>query len=843
VYAAREALEHLASLVADVALAPYAAGYRELLGEYAAAFAALKKESGVIDFEDAVESVAALLEERRDIAAEYRHHFAAIMIDEFQDTDALQMRAVDALRDENLCVVGDMHQSIYGFRFADVGVMRALIDEIGPPISMHVNYRSHPDVLRAVNALFEDEAFFGDASGALEPGRTGDGGVPWPDETPHVEMHVVDRRVCRAGERPQREAKAIAARARALLDEGAAPDDIVVLLRGMTHAPTIAHALRSLGVPVHVASGERLFESPEVTDVRALLRAIVVPTDDAAMVRVLAGPVSGVGDDMLLAIRQAAGTDSLWEGMVTLAEKGVAEVAALVRSIKTLRRRMGAQRLGDFVHDVLHEFDYDLTLLAAGPQGVQAWANTTKLIRMAEEFERAHRGDVGAYLAYLDDYDRYVSREPVASMSGASGAVRIMSIHAAKGLEFPIVVLGDMGRKLAESCSGPFLVDRLDGEPVLAVEHPKDASALEGVKDTLFAEVRAARDEAEAAEQRRLLYVAMTRAENALILVGTADPECQEKRTASDLVLAALGYPDSDSVVEIGEGRLSLTWHAEELSEGTAEGAAKATGAAAAETGAPRLQLEAVESGTALPDDVGDRGLETISYSAFQTFERCQRRFYVTHVLGMRGLGQGDSPALRIGSAVHQALQAQDPLAATPRVARRFGLGEAEEQRLLNAVESFAISPLRKRIAEADEAHAEWPLAVDLGETMLVGSMDLVARDGDEVLIVDYKTGQDREAAQGEQRMAGYRLQARCYALAALRDGARRVRVVFAFVEQAMESVEFTFAAEEATTIEAELGQRLQAISHSDLPHLDAYDPALCSDCEASGVFCPIRQP
>ncbi len=662
---AKEKVADLVGALSDALLAPFAEEYRALLQAYADEYGRAKASIGMMDFGDAVEGAASLFAKRPDVAAAYQERFKLIMMDEFQDTNESQMMALDPIRDDNLCAVGDVQQSIYGFRYADVDVMRALAEEVDTELPLTLNYRSHRDVLHVINHLFASESLMGNAYTPLVPERTDGFVVPWPSDAPRVEMHLLDETLCETGTHATEEAAVVAHRIRHMIDEGTRADDIAVLLRAMTHAPKIAAALSDHGVAAHLASGEAFFETPEIQDVRALLRVIAVPDDDAAMVCVLAGPMGALTDAGLLRLAGARQRgESLWRGLEAVSQgasdapaHAVEEAVAVCERLVMLRDLEGAVPLADLIHQAISAFDYDLTLLASGARGPQAWSNVTKLIRMADEFERVRPGDVGVFLASLADHEELVGREPVAPAAVAEGAVRIMSVHAAKGLEFPVVVVPNLGADLAGRTRGRMLLERDErGIPRLAVRWPQDGSSLEGLSDSSFEPLKTLRKRRDIAEEKRILYVALTRAEEALVLVGQANPG-NLRETACGLFSQALGIVADTQSVEADGVPVSVRWHGPRCASDEEPESAGA-GASTRELPSFGKLDDALDEATHIlcSPEAPEPLPRSLSYTSLHTFDDCPRRFFARYVLGLTRLSREEPRALAIGTAVHLAL-------------------------------------------------------------------------------------------------------------------------------------------------------------------------------------------
>jgi len=845
---AKARAQELTNMLGDVVLAPVAEQYVALLGAYADDYDARKRAAGLMDFSDAVEGVAALFDEHPDLVKRYQKHFKLIMMDEFQDTNELQMEAIQPMRCGNLCAVGDVQQSIYGFRYADVEVMRNLEDDVGTELPLTLNYRSHPEVLHVINAVFANNALMGSRYTPLEAGRTKEYEVPWLDDEPRVEMHLLDEKQYESGTHAAEEAELVAGRIESLIEAGAEPGQIGILMQAMTHAPKVAAALSARGINTHLASGEAFFETPEVQDLKALLRVVAVPDDDTAMIRILAGPLGALPDDEILAVSQVRG-QSLWQGLRSAAadspddhSESTSGASGIYLRISRLRELEGIVSLADLLHRAVYEFDYDLTLLASSAAGAPAWANVNKLIRMAAEYEAVASSDVAAFLGYLDDYENLVKREPVAPSTGVEGAVKIMSVHAAKGLEFPVVVLAGLGKGIASAVKGRILLERdSSGVPKLGMRWPDDGSTMKGVQDSTYELLKSARKETESEEVKRVLYVALTRAQEVLILVGQATPG-KFAATGCGLIGSALGLEPDTPYANVDGVRVKVDWHVPPggVDEEPIDPAALASEGRTSDTElwAGEIEQDAFSEGLCQPAPLSPTP-PSLSYTALHVFDQCSRRFYATYVLGLTKLTYGASEALEIGAAVHLVLQTDDPLQNVERIIEASGLAQVPAARVATAVSDFVGCSVAERLEAAPQVYRERPFSIDLGRTRLEGKIDAIAHEADGVLIIDYKTGIDAEASRSPERIAAYELQASCYALAVLEGGESSVEVMFVFVEQGCETLTFEFTGDDRERIREDIVGRLDKMETGDFPWLESRDERQCSECPAQGV-CPF---
>ena len=851
----QEAIEGLKLALGTAITRPYAHAFLKLVHEFDREYRAAKRARGLVDFGDLIEEIQHLFESRPDIADDVAKQFALLMVDEFQDTNRVQMKALDPLRRNNLCVVGDDQQSIYGFRYADVRLFEEMMGK-ADPFPMTTNYRSHADVLGAINGLFASDFLLGERLQALLPGRKEPDTPVWPPNSARVEFLVSDSDSRTAMTVREAQAEIVAERIVGLIETGTKAKNIVVLMRALSGASTYAEALRSRGVSTFLASGEMFFDTPEIADVRALLKAVIVPRDDAAMARMLSGPLVSLTPDTLLSMRQVKGV-CLWEAAALFADKIESDENVTVERREEAKRiretldtlhslRLEHERvpLSRFVLQACDAFDYDLTLLAAGPSGRRAWGNVLKLSRMAAELERVEPIDAGSFLEYLNRHERYVSREPSAVASAGEDAVRMMSVHAAKGLEFPVVVVADLASSLSRDEGAYFLLESIEDETRLALKHPPDGTPVEGCRDSWYPKISEYARSLEIDEEKRIFYVACTRARDALILVGDAKLTAPTQASIAGLLLLAMGSPQ-----ESGDKELSGGAEIQVVVERPDEwDSADRTILSAQESSFDNdAIMDAIKNFDAEADCESVWKRDTlptqISYSSLHQFDCCPHRFLATASLGLSWFREStQGGGLSLGSAVHAALEASEELQPSDRiiksVADAYGLDKVERERLMDAVATMSSSDIAKRVRNAERCQQESPFVLRIGESRLEGSIDLICWEGDKALIVDYKTGLDEDLSESSGRKAGYRLQAECYALAALETGAKEVEMVFAFVEQGARVDTYTFAASDAKRLRSEMQARVSAISDGVLDPPVGGAGEYCEECPVNGTLC-----
>jgi ATP-dependent exoDNAse (exonuclease V) beta subunit len=835
---------------------------QELLDLFAAEYAAAKQRESALDFEDLQLYARDLLRDDVEVRRAEQLRFRSIMVDEFQDTNRLQCEIVDLLREGHgacdVFFVGDEFQSIYGFRHADVAVFRDRREAAALRLPLTQNYRSRPEVLAAVNELFGDE-FGGDYQPLAASGEFADPVFGHP-----VELQVTDKRSYKEAGASWRsgEAAAIARRVRELVESGAAsPSEIVLLFAAGTDAEVYESALRAEGLPTYRATGRGYFGQQQVVDLLAYLRLLQNRYDDEALATVLASPFVGVSNDALVLIRRHAGKRPLFAGLErTLPDALSSDDERLLRAFKQRYDRLVAASartsLERLCEEIVSAHDYDLAVLARW-DGKRRYANLRKLMRLARSYEGLRGADIEGFVQFIRDQEAVGASqlEAVSEEEGAD-AVRLLTIHAAKGLEFKVVIVADAGRDTGGAPSADEILVRPDGSFGFRVIHPKSGKR-KGVFD--YDAVREAERREDDAERLRLYYVAMTRAIDRLIVSGAVDLErLQDRETPIGWVLGRLAAESeveaaADAAVELERGGARFVLRVDRAQPGAettepepdvAEGGQLALFAELPAAPAPR--------GYRLPDLVPPpvaplHRVRRLSYSALALFERCSYRYYAERGAGLREVrptGDGEGGGLRateVGDAVHRLLELVDFRApSAPDVAQVRGwypaVTEEELERVASFVMSYCESDLAARIAALDGVQPERPFAFEHDGVLLHGRLDALWREGPRALVLDYKTNSLAEGTPEAIVEADYRLQRLVYALACFRAGADEVEVVYHFLERPDAVVSTRFERREIPLLESELSEAIARINRGEF--VPTPGEFTCAGCPALEVVC-----
>ncbi|MEA2167528.1 MAG: hypothetical protein QOF76_828 [Solirubrobacteraceae bacterium] len=840
-----------------------------LLTRFAATCEQLKHQRAAVDFEDLQLLVRDLFAKNDAIRNRWAERFALIMIDEFQDTNRLQLDVLERLERGNLFAVGDEFQSIYGFRHADVTIFRERAAALGRRRvrRLRANFRSRPALLETINAIFVP--IFGDGFAPLVPGRAPEPAAPPegrlfdPDHVgavagpPPVELLLTDTSQdwdaapglgLELPDEPahrRAEARQVAERLKQEVDAGRRPGEIAVLVRAAASLRLLEQALEERGLATYVVGGRGYWSSEQVRDGLAYLQTLANPLDETALYAVLASPFAQVGADGLVLTAQAGRDqggawgaltgDTTW--MAALGERDALE--RITRILQTERERAERLPAEVLLERAIAATGYDVAVLAR-PGGERRLANLRKLMRLARDFERAEGRDLRAFLAFAQTQDLTGAREGEAALeSEGLDAVRLMTIHRAKGLEFNTVCIADLGRG-GPGGADPIRLGRVGagsiGIRLRALGAPVSVPALD------YAALDADRTRREDEEERRLLYVAMTRAREHLILAGGYDlarrPQPRPGAAPMTWILPAV-----EPLLE------------PQLNDPAAVAApAPPRGPAPAGTALP-VPATLLPAAPTAPHAVPT----TLSFTSLGAYGRCGYRWYLERVLRLPRvkpppLDDPEPPRnldlMARGSLVHTLLEDLDFASpATPEpdavraASRDVELTDDEVTDVQRLVDAFANSPLRARLDAAPVVRREAPFTFTLepgtGGLLVNGVVDVLAVESDGgLLIVDYKTnpldGTDpvtlTETDYGAQRLV--------YALAALRDGAERVEVAHCYLEDPAHPATATYTAADAARLNEELvglaaGLLAGDFAVTEQPHRD-----LCGSCPGRRALC-----
>lgn len=550
--------------------------WQTLIRKVAAAYQTAKARQGSLDFDDLELMTRNLLLTQPHVGVRYRGaEFKHLLVDEFQDTNAAQWQIVQALADldtpGSLFVVGDPKQSIYAFRGADVSVFGEVEGQIigsgGQSVPLSRSFRTHQPLVDCFNTLFEQLLVRDHSSPVahfqvtLGKPMTAHRKFPPMPESPAIEVLLIDRQEYEDGQpvlgkngKPKRlkseqrriwEAYEIAARLKELTTSGFMVydrdldkqrrvrfDDMAILFQSLSNVTLYEDVFKAVGLLFVTVAGRGYYSRQEVWDLLNLLQAVYNPADDLALATALRSPMFSLSDDALLALRLQTpvddsrnGNDSasidpmpLWDALAQpddlLPAQERDRVTFAHQTLNHLHAIAGRVTISELLREALDCTGY-LAVLTGLPDGARRRGNVEKLLEKAQSTGKTTLGEFSQYLFDLSTREAHEGEAPV----DVAGAVSVMTVHASKGLEYPVIVLADASWERGRSDRELVM---LDGEGGLAckVYHPDEDKMTNPFCYHHARRLHHLRDDA---ERLRLLYVAMTRAQDYLLISGQAN--------------------------------------------------------------------------------------------------------------------------------------------------------------------------------------------------------------------------------------------------------------------------------------------------------------------------------
>jgi ATP-dependent helicase/nuclease subunit A len=503
----------------------------------------------------------------------------------------------------------------------------------------------------------------------------------------------------------------------------------------------------------------------------------------------------------------------------------------------------GLERLCD---RIISEHDYDLAVLARW-DGRRRYANLRKLARLARSYEELRGPDIEGFLRFLFDQEAAGAKEAeAAAEEEGADAVRLLTIHSAKGLEFKVVVVADAGRN-PEFAARDEILCLPDGRVGFRIVDPSTGRRHAGAGFEALREQERAADEA---ESRRLYYVAMTRAIDRLVVSGAVDSaSTRDARAPIRWILDRLGADlGVDGPAEVGVNGTRVLLRVDRRHEEA--GAREEPGAAQLElfaAGSEPTAREAPELSPLLPiPDPPRHRIRRLSYSALALYSRCSYRFYAERLAGLRAVdGAGTVPgaedglaATEIGDAVHVLLEVSAPVEEVrERVTALYPAATEEDfERVAALVSAWRGSALARRLEAEEGVRVELPFAFEHDGVLLHGRFDAFRLAAGRALVVDYKTNRLEDLTPEEALEEDYGLQRLVYALAAFKAGAEEVEIAYVFLERPDEPVAATFAVADVAGLEAELSATIDAIQGGRF--VPTPSEIACAGCPALEVVC-----
>lgn len=774
-----------------------------VLQEFYACLSARKQENNVL-FNDDLDLLAIEhLQKNEALQQKYQERYKYIMVDEFQDTNERQRQLIYLLcgnkldNTNNLFIVGDVKQSIYRFRHADVSVFNRVKEDIaqnaGQNLGMKTNFRSTQSIVESCNTAFCQLMDLPKEEICLEhhEGANTGGAKVCLLQVPYKSK---DDDLGAKEDKWQKEAEAIAAylqqelpKVEPQLRPGASK---AILLRAMTHCEILRQTLQGYGINCVVVKGKGFYEQQEVLDILNLLAALHNRYASLELAGALRSSYFGLDDAVLTQLFWQTDKDKpLWDVLqavgsgelqLNLQPEQQALAMHAAERLRSLRQATALMALPELFAQLWDELKPEF-VLSQQENGPSKLANVKKLRRLAQQYCQTKQASLAEWLQNVKDLRASSSKEPAATVQ-ADDALQIMTIHNSKGLEFDLVILPQLDKSVkGDTASIKYLPGKEGEQGLLGIKVPDKEMQLQ---NSGVYELAKARDsELEEEESRRLLYVAMTRAQKQLLMVGTV---AEEK-----LPEAVIGLPAAKGWWQQLQAVYEADWEKRESScPWVRLLCADALSPAVAQQGEQqKLALEPLALAP-LPAYAAC-GRTCFTASALQTYLHCKRQYYYQQVLAVPELEQTvageqahELPASVTGSIVHKALELYNGYNAEAVFAialDEFAPGAAATQ-AKSMFDAYISSDLYKALPKKQKRELEFvqPLQQELAAE---GVIDLLAFDEDDkMIIVDYKTGTPPEP---DEVKLGYAYQLALYKDAAekLYPGKRVVRAELHFLQ------------------------------------------------------------
>jgi ATP-dependent exoDNAse (exonuclease V) beta subunit len=801
------------------------------LGGFLAAVEGEKRARGVLDFQDLLLKARDLLRDRPEVRRYFQQRIRFLLVDEFQDTDPLQAELVFFLAEQGavaadwrqvklapgkLFLVGDPKQSIYRFRRADIQVYeqaKCILSSVHPPLTIRQNFRSSPRLLQTINQVFAPQMTGEYQAGyvPLEPG------LEHSEAGPAVAMLFPPATYVAGGttEYFRQEADLLARFLRHIVQADGpvriwdsavgAPrpprfGDIAVLFPVTTGLAYYEDALRACSVPCQLNAGRQFYTRRETRDLLSVLRACDDPENAIAVVAALRSPFFGLSDEDLFLYRHAGGRFHYGRPP----REDFPRVAQSLRQLQRwheLRARTPLSALLDSILDGTCILPFLLLL----PEGEQAVANLLRVVELARRFESQPGACLRAFVSWLERRVEAEVAEADAALDDEEDAVHLLTIHTAKGLEFPVVALASMAcnRRNSEN----LLVDHAHGAIGVSLKCGEHRLSTANFEALALAEQQRAR-----AEDLRLLYVAATRAKDCLVAPQVRPEEARQPRFLDFLDRSPLRAATVPPQSTCEDGFLLV--RAEDLPQPEAPAAVLrhdvGARAAPAELVAPILEerqawlqqrselgLYPLErsAGVSPAGPVSapiDPDAEPGSATRSRAFPPEAGAPSSRSPEGGARVGAWPGPesatARALGTAFHSIMQ-QVSLAGEPQldvlmknVVRAWPVERAPLGATVREWVQVALaSPLWQRARRAARVWRELPFCVEAGGAVTEGYIDLLFEEDQGLVLVDYKTD-NVGAKEVDAAVAAHRSQLEAYRQAIRRVVGREPRETWLYL-------------------------------------------------------------
>ena len=771
-----------------------------------------KRKRSMLDFTDLMSLSSKLLAEKPQLAESIGQGITQLLVDEAQDTDQGQINFLESimlansetesLEDGAFFIVGDAKQSIYRFRGAQLSSFQSFCKKLGAQnqVNLKNSFRTHANGIEFVNHLFSElmgEDFSKTYSNKnVAPEQTAveillaNGDFKQPGSRNATDQNFDNPDKAQAALTASRIEEMLQTKEQIVWDSkskkhrATEPGDIAILFSRMTKSLAYERELQRRNIPYYVVSGSGFFNQQEIFDTLNLLRAINNPHDDIATVGVLKSPIFGLTDDSLMKIIKATGnpilpgaTDFIFNSLTNILPADQYEVFASAWTLITkYSQEKDSYAIADLIETLLDETGY-MSFLLTQDQGKRFAGNVMQLVSMARDSQGLL--SLAEFIETMNHQTINQDRQEQAAAAGEDeNVVRLMTIHKSKGLEFPIVFVPDLNAKQRSSAEQIFY--RNDFKLVTKICTSDDESSeIKPANEPAFWKIAREFERLdETAEMIRKYYVAITRHEDHLVLVGanqrTADGSFA-KGSFLEMIDQVLDLPDHDAEIKFGQQhefaasfRLIKPNFAPQIkSRLDAPGRQILSQASSAKD--VSNAIKSLSFGSKTPPLLGainsEIGKVEVATTALNSFAKCPANFHWQYELRGPDLTRnknsfkpeidvehptGLSP-MELGTVLHRCFELLDfrdnqsaqALSSAVIAESNFSHpvnADSISELLKKMLQKFNSTKLARDLANADEIHREIDFVTSFGSVTLNGQIDLLYRLGENWHIVDYKS-------------------------------------------------------------------------------------------------------
>lgn len=782
-------------------------------------FSSLKIEKNCADFADILHMALQLLiyEEdgeikKTELAENYSEEFKEILIDEYQDTNEAQDILFSAIsRDgSNLFFVGDVKQSIYGFRKAMPAIFLKKRKEFADfsrenpvypaTISLDMNFRSERDVTDFVNFVFSQLMSEGAGEIEYDDRESLKAFKPYSsDGEVSCQVHVIGKEILEETEAPLAQALHIGGEILRLKEKGLYDfGDVAVLLRTNKNVSLFVQTLNDMGINAHADENTNLFETEEVRTVMSLVKVIDNPARDIPLLAVMMSPMFAFSADELSLIRISCGKGSFYNAVRAAAEDGDERCRAFLEKLACFRLVSRSVTPGELIRHVLYETGYKSVVLSMD-RGTRRQENLDILKSFADSYSEENDVGLSGFVRQVEKMEKASSVKGASASSANENSVAVMTIHRSKGLEFPVCYIAEAEQRFStRSLTSDLLAHPQSGVGIVGI----DTERMIKYETLSRTAIRLDKAFTELSENMRVLYVAMTRAKEKLIIVGA--PSDYDKMIKS---AAAMAFGEKIDPVAVKTASSYLDWiTAASVRHPDSVWMRVKSGALCTEKLKADFSLD-VRVISSLPEtedkEVPQERSQEIDYGYLDEIEKKASFVYpyfsLSGVLAKRGASTAfketvdreifasDRPAFMNktslsaagrGTAMHLFMQFSDYVRAEEdlegeisRLLERGFLTDVQAESLdRKKLSNFFKSPLYERISMSEKVYREKKFIIGMspsvfdkalegkhdGEKVIVqGILDCAFEEDGEIVIVDYKTDKVSSADVLRDRYSG----------------------------------------------------------------------------------------